>query len=1002
MDNNLEQLKKILKKAHSLEVGKEITLAKEFISIDDKIDKVGEDLNTKISDLSDSLKKKLDEELVYEVDEEKIVNSVLSKVEIPDPIKGDKGDDYILTAKDKKDIAKSIKVPIVEKVIERIETIVEQPIVTNEIKEVAIPVLGEEIVDKINELPLEDEFKIDASHIKNLPETKGGKWYGGSGIKEIIAGAGISVDNSRLGYPEISAPGSTTDEKVKYNASDISAGYLADKVVAGTGITLSEGTGGDADKLQITNTLDLSGYVPYTGATTNVDLGTHTLTTKELNVNTNGDNALFSTFGPNGVGDFNIWIGNGGQNSTAPDGQYNTSLGFDALVNNTGGYENMAIGNSALRDNTVGYSNVAIGSGALMLNDSGGCNMAIGSYTLQNNLDGNNNIAIGNDALFNNDSGSGNMAIGVSASENNIIGNYNVAVGYYAGWNLLGNSNIMLGTHAGAYETGSNSFYVDNQDRVNTAGDKAGALLYGTFNAVPANQTLTINATTTVSKIIGGSSTTSTLTLQSTSGVGTTGADIIFKVGNNGATEAMRIANSSLVTINSAATIGAGVYTQASYLKIGAQGDVSALVEPFAQINTIALVGTGGGQLKVRNGSLDTAILLVNSISASNFKAGGNQPTIFSTTDSSGASGRYAQAFFGGTAVYNDAYRVKITPAETTHIGLIVKGLASQSGNLTEWQNSSGTILSSVASGGNFGIGTNASSSGILHVRGAGATKATTALYVDNSTPAQILKLNNDGGLAVGLSTTLTGANSIVMGQYSQATGGNSVAIGYAQRATATGALCISANAGSGYSEASGPWSTLVGGELNKAAGRYSTLIGGRYGYTTMYNQITFGHDRLVAGTGSFQTSIIPLSASITGTAQTELFIPSLASGQAILPVQSWETNPTYTVWNVTVILNAFTASVGNGTGTQNHVFGGEYRCIVRRAFGSTTVTMVGSGVQTIYEDADTTMADAVVTIDGDSTTGALRVRFTPPTTAGSTTNTRVACSINYLQTSRE
>jgi len=47
--------------------------------------------------------------------------------------------------------------------------------------------------------------------------------------------------------------GGGTDEKVKYNADDTTAGYLADKTVAGTGITLAEGSGGDADKLQITN-----------------------------------------------------------------------------------------------------------------------------------------------------------------------------------------------------------------------------------------------------------------------------------------------------------------------------------------------------------------------------------------------------------------------------------------------------------------------------------------------------------------------------------------------------------------------------------------------------------------------------------------------------------------------------------------------------------------------------------------------------------------------------
>lgn len=44
------------------------------------------------------------------------------------------------------------------------------------------------------------------------------------------------------------------DYKVKYNADDAAAGFLADKVVAGDGISLSEGTGGDVDKLKITGT----------------------------------------------------------------------------------------------------------------------------------------------------------------------------------------------------------------------------------------------------------------------------------------------------------------------------------------------------------------------------------------------------------------------------------------------------------------------------------------------------------------------------------------------------------------------------------------------------------------------------------------------------------------------------------------------------------------------------------------------------------------------------
>ena len=49
--------------------------------------------------------------------------------------------------------------------------------------------------------------------------------------------------------------------------------------------------------------------------------------------------------------------------------------------------------------------------------------------------------------------------------------------------------------------------------------------------------------------LIGGTTTTSPLTYKTTTGVGTTGADHIFQVGNNGATEAMRILNSGNVGI---------------------------------------------------------------------------------------------------------------------------------------------------------------------------------------------------------------------------------------------------------------------------------------------------------------------------------------------------------------------------------------------------------------------------------------------------------------------
>jgi len=85
----------------------------------------------------------------------------------------------------------------------------------------------------------------------------------------------------------------------------------------------------------------------------------------------------------------------------------------------------------------------------------------------------------------------------------------------------------------------------------------SGALVFGTS---PTIATPTITTSATVPLVIGGTGTTSTLTLRSTSGVGTTGADIIFQAGNNGATEVMRLQNGG--------NVGIGV-TPANKLHVG-------------------------------------------------------------------------------------------------------------------------------------------------------------------------------------------------------------------------------------------------------------------------------------------------------------------------------------------------------------------------------------------------------------------------------------------------
>lgn len=97
-----------------------------------------------------------------------------------------------------------------------------------------------------------------------------------------ISGAGQAIRKDGIDS-FINIDVDATDKKVKYDAGDPTAGYIADKFVAGAGISLAEGTGANENKLLITNTdkgsdVDLSGLVPYTGATGDVNLGAFTLT----------------------------------------------------------------------------------------------------------------------------------------------------------------------------------------------------------------------------------------------------------------------------------------------------------------------------------------------------------------------------------------------------------------------------------------------------------------------------------------------------------------------------------------------------------------------------------------------------------------------------------------------------------------------------------------------------------------------------------------------------
>jgi hypothetical protein len=159
-----------------------------------------------------------------------------------------------------------------------------------------------------------------------------------------------------------------------------------------------------------------------------------------------------------------------------------------------GGSSNMFVGyNAGYVTTAAALANTGIGFNALLALVSGTSNSAFGSQCLDSLTTGSINSGFGDGTLGALDNGFFNSAFGAGALSTLVSGNYNTAFGAAAGGATLGSGNVFLGFFAGRYETGSNSFYLDNQNRSNTAGDKAGALLYGTFDPTPANQTMTIN-----------------------------------------------------------------------------------------------------------------------------------------------------------------------------------------------------------------------------------------------------------------------------------------------------------------------------------------------------------------------------------------------------------------------------------------------------------------------------------------------------------------------------
>ena len=194
----------------------------------------------------------------------------------------------------------------------------------------------------------------------------------------------------------------------------------------------------------------------------------------------------------------NLFFGSDAGNA-ATSGTGLLAIGTAVLEDNTDGIDNIAIGYNAMLQNTEGNNNTAIGRSALQKNTLGEWNTALGNSGLFNNIDGNRNAAFGYFALHDNISGIENIAMGDNALHNTEAST-NVGIGVQAGYsNTSGGGNIFIGYKSGRRQTtNSNLLIIDNQLRADVATELTNAILYGVMAAVPADQTLRINAVVTI------------------------------------------------------------------------------------------------------------------------------------------------------------------------------------------------------------------------------------------------------------------------------------------------------------------------------------------------------------------------------------------------------------------------------------------------------------------------------------------------------------------------
>lgn len=324
------------------------------------------------------------------------------------------------------------------------------------------------------------------------------------------------------------------------------------------------------------------------------------------------------------------------------------------------------------------FGNTLVGSNSGVSITTANATVAVGHNACQNVTTGYYNVGYGFNALLNVTTGGNNIGIGTSAGGNATTAQDNVYIGFDAGRYLTNGST--------ANTSPTNSIYIGSFSKA-LSSTESNAIVIGNNGQSKGSGTT----------VIGTTSTTST--------------DIYGTLNTNGP---VNIAPSAL----SSGWVASQTVTAPAHTALTASTEYNDIYWNLArtvQFSTGALTT----QRAVRIAAPTYSFVAASTI------------TTAATVQIDGAP------VAGTNATITNQIAMRVLAGVAAAKGIVVQGATSQTGNLQEWQDSTGTVLSSVKSGGSLDIGQAVSSSGtptpLIRATGAAHTGVGSGEYNDVS-----------------------------------------------------------------------------------------------------------------------------------------------------------------------------------------------------------------------------------------------------------------------------